>query len=162
MPTNLLVDDPSAARALIRRAVLQPEPMLFLDRVVAQGPDWIVTEWRVRDDPSLFRGDGATRILPGTLCCEHVVQSGELLIYALRGETTPLEGVPVLTRLRQARFRGMVRPGDLLTTRVELTDQLGPVYRLTGGVCCGLAGVLELTLDFAATTALAEASGAVV
>jgi 3-hydroxymyristoyl/3-hydroxydecanoyl-(acyl carrier protein) dehydratase len=158
LPTQLLLPNAEEARALIRRAVLQPEPHLFLDRVTAQGSTWIETEWVVPSEPSLFRGDARARILPGTFCCEHVVQSGELLIFALRGETRADEGVPVLTRLRNARFRNMVQAGDVLTTRVGLVDQLGPVFRLEAKTSCQGARVLEVSLDFAATTALSEAS----
>jgi 3-hydroxymyristoyl/3-hydroxydecanoyl-(acyl carrier protein) dehydratase len=157
MPLDLLPSDPAAARALVTQAILQSESMLFLDRVVGQGDAWLEGEWRVPERPELFRGARA-RILPGTLICEHAVQAGELLIHALRGETTSEEGVPVLTRMRQARFRRMVLPGDVLRTRVELVDQLGPIYKVQAAVRCEGARVLEVGLDFAATAALAEAA----
>jgi len=157
-PLDLLCQDPDEARRLIEGAVLQQDPLRLLDRVVAQGPNWIETEWRVPEDGSLCRGDDRARILPGTICTEHVVQGGELLIYALRGETTPEEGVPVLTRIRRAKFRGMVQPGDLLQTRVELTESLGPVYRVQASVRVREARVLDVSLDFAATTALSKST----
>lgn len=157
---NLLPADPELARELIEQAVLQQEPFRFLDRVVAQGPNWVETEWRVPSDGSLCRGDERARILPGTLTCEQVVQSGELLIFALRGVTRPEEGVPVMTRIHRAKFRGMIRPGDLLETRVELIDALGPVYRVQGRVRCAGVPVLDVKLDFAATKALSESVAA--
>lgn len=158
-PLNLLPADSTLARELIERAVLTRDPLRLVDRVRAQGPEWVEVEWGVPADGALCRGDDRARILPGTICTEHVVQAGELLIYALRGETTPEEGVPVLTRIRQAKFRGMVRPGDLLTTRVELIDVLGPVYRVRGRTSVAGGRVLDVVLDFAATTALAESAG---
>jgi 3-hydroxymyristoyl/3-hydroxydecanoyl-(acyl carrier protein) dehydratase len=158
-PLDLLPADPAEARRLIERAVLQQDPLRLLDRVLAQGQNWIEAEWRVPADGSLCRGDERARILPGTICTEHVVQAGELLIFALRGETTPEEGVPVLTRIRRAKFRGMIRPNDLLTTRVELLEELGPVYRVRGQVSVDDARVLDVVLDFAATKALAERAG---
>ena len=158
LPLNLLAGGPAAQREAIAAAVLQPEAFRFLDAVVGQGPTWIQTRWEVPDRPELFRGDDRARILPGTLITEHVVQSGELLIYALRGPTTADEGVPVLTRIRQARFRRMVRPGEVLETRIELEDQLGPVYKLGATVRCDGGRVVDLGLDFAATLALKEAA----
>ena len=125
-----------------------------VDRVLAQGDGWIEAEWRVPSEGDLFRGDERARILPGTTTTEHVVQAGELLIWALRGETKAEEGVPVLTRIRAARFRDMVSPGDVLTTRVELTDHLGAVFKVRGRVAAGERRILDVSLDFAATSAL--------
>ena len=157
-PLRLIHVDPAAGQAQIAAAILQPAPLRLLDAAVEQGPDWVTTRWRAPEQTlHLYRGDDRARILPGTLITEHAVQSGELLIYALRGPTQVSEGVPVLTRLRHARFRRMVRPGEELTTRVQLVDQLGPVYRLRAEVRCGAEAVLDVQLDFAATQALHDA-----
>lgn len=156
---RLVLDDPTQARALIKQAILQPESTLYLDRVLSEGDLWLEASWQVPASGDLFRGDERARILPGTTTTEHVVQASELLIWSLRGETTPEEGVPVLTRIRNARYRAMVSPGDLLTTRVELIDQLGAVYKVRARVLSGEQRILDLTLDFAATTALSEVAG---
>lgn len=152
--------DPLAARAAIRAAVLQPEPLLLVHRVVAQGSRWLETEFDVPGDGPLLRGDERARVLPGTLTCEQAVQAGELLIHALRGPTGPADGVPVLTRLRHARFKDMVRPGDTVRTRVELEDQAGPAYALRAVARVGERVVLEARLAFGATTALQRSAGA--
>jgi 3-hydroxyacyl-[acyl-carrier-protein] dehydratase len=40
----------------------------------------------------------------------------------------------VLVRIKGARFRGFARPGNLLQTHVELSDQLGEIFEFTGRV----------------------------
>jgi 3-hydroxymyristoyl/3-hydroxydecanoyl-(acyl carrier protein) dehydratase len=151
---RLVSDDPAEARRWIREAVLQPEPLLLVDRVVAQGEDWLETVFQVPRAGPLLRGDDRARVLPGTLTTEQAVQASELLIHALRGPTTVADGVPVLTRLRHARFRGLVRPGDVVTTRVALADRLGPVYSIRAAARVDGAPVFEAHLVFAATSAL--------
>lgn len=153
---RLVSKDAGEARAWIREAVLQPEPLLLIDRVVAQGEDWLETSFAVPRTGPLLRGDDRARVLPGTLTTEQAVQASELLIHALRGPTTPAEGVPVLTRLRDARFRGLVRPGDVVTTRVELVDRLGPAFVVRAEARVDGALVFEARLAFAATTALRQ------
>lgn len=154
----LVSDDPAQARAWLRAAVLQPEPLLLIDRVVAQGSDWLETVFEVPRSGPLLRGDDRARVLPGTLTTEQAVQASELLIHALRGPSTEADGVPVLTRIRHARFRGLVRPGDVVTTRVRLEDQLGPAYEVRATARVGAALVFEARLAFAATTALRDAA----
>ncbi len=155
---RLVSDDPHEARAWIREAVLQPAPLLLVDRVVAQGEDWIETTYEVPRAGPLLRGDERALVLPGTLTTEQAVQASELLIHALRGPTTAADGVPVLTRLRHARFRGLVRPGDVVTTRVELADQLGPAFSIRATARVDGALVFEAQLAFAATSALRAAA----
>jgi 3-hydroxymyristoyl/3-hydroxydecanoyl-(acyl carrier protein) dehydratase len=155
---RLVSDDPGQAQAWIREAVLQPAPLLLIDRVVAQGDDWLETSFEVPLTGPLLRGDDRARVLPGTLTAEQAVQASELMIHALRGPTTAAEGVPVLTRLRHARFRGLVRPGDVVTTRVQLEDQLGPAFSIRATARVDGALVFEARLAFAATTALRAAA----
>lgn len=155
---RLVSDDPGEARRWIREAVLQPEPLLLVDRVAAQGEGWLETVFQVPRSGPLLRGDDRARVLPGTLTTEQAVQASELLIHALRGPTTEADGVPVLTRLRHARFRGLVRPGDVVTTRVELVDQLGPAFSIRAAASVDGAPVFEAHLAFAATRALRAAA----
>lgn len=141
----------------VREVVLQPAPLLLVERVVGQGADWLEVELDVPTAGPLLRGTPQARLLPGTLLTELAVQAGELLIHALRGPTTAAEGVPVLTRLRRVRFRGMVRPGDQVTARVSLTGRAGPAFELAARARVGSRAVLEAELVFGATTAVARA-----
>ena len=141
------------------RTVLQNgEGFLFVDRVLDEGPGWVETEWVVEGPAGFFRGFGEDLYLPATFQTEHVVQSGELLIYQVYGATPESDGIGVLSRIRNGRYRRMVRPGDMLRTRVELSEQVGPAYYLSAVVRHGDGGkVLTCELAYTATTAAAIA-----
>ena len=103
----------------------------LVDRVEREGEGWLDVAWTVPHQASFHRTDGAERLLllPGTVTLEHLVQAGEALIWRLRGRS-PDEGVPVLGRLRWAKFRGMVRPGDVLRSTVRFEAQTGPAFEV--------------------------------
>ncbi len=106
------------------------DPFLFVDEVTGSGVDddgiaWLETRWTVQPDMDVFRGHyPGNPILPGVLIQEHTFQSGALLIYTTENRAGLTGGMPVLTKVEDARFRRMVKPGMTLTTRVELTETL--------------------------------------
>jgi 3-hydroxyacyl-[acyl-carrier-protein] dehydratase len=54
---------------------------------------------------------------------------------------------PVLSRIRDARFKQMVKPGDVVTIEVTMQETLGKFYFLKGKVLKG--GKPALTIEFA-------------
>jgi 3-hydroxyacyl-[acyl-carrier-protein] dehydratase len=124
----------STERAAIEALLPHREPFLLVDRITDRGDDWIETEWHVAEDLDVFRGHyPGNPVLPGVLISEHCFQSAALLVGNLTGEeATP--GVPVLTRIEDARFRRMVRPGHTLRTRVQQTDRLANACWFTAQV----------------------------
>ena len=64
----------------------------------------------------------------------------------------------MLTRLKRGAFKRMVRPGETLTCRVELTGEAGPAFYVRAELHCDEALVARLELAFAATLAV-EALG---
>lgn len=106
------------------------DPFLFVDEVTGSGVDdkgiaWLETSWTVKEDMDVFRGHyPGNPILPGVLIQEHTFQSGALLIYTTENREGLTGGMPVLTKVEDARFRRMVKPGMTLTTKVELTETL--------------------------------------
>ena len=54
---------------------------------------------------------------------------------------------PVLSRIRDARFKRMVKPGDDLVISVTLIDQIGQFYNLRGEVRNG--DKVVMTVSFA-------------
>jgi 3-hydroxyacyl-[acyl-carrier-protein] dehydratase len=74
-------------------------------------------------------------------------------------EPAPPAGVPVLARIERARFRRVVRPGELLSTRVRLAERVGPAFVLEGEVRCGGERALEISFTVAQSGALARATG---
>lgn len=124
----------STERAAIEALLPHRDPFLLVDRIADRGDDWIETEWHVAEDLDVFRGHyPGNPVLPGVLISEHCFQSAALLVGNLTGEDAA-SGVPVLTRIEDARFRRMVRPGHNLHTRVEQTDRLANACWFTAQV----------------------------
>lgn len=108
-------------------------PFLFVDEVVEATEDRIVTTKRADGDADFFRGHYPGQpVMPGVLLCECCFQAGALLIAHRLGPDCAAEGVPVVTRIQDARFKRIVRPGDLLRIEVALDDVLDNAYFLTG------------------------------
>ena len=56
--------------------------------------------------------------MPGVLICESIFQTGAILLSSIIGDIS--EGTPVLTRISNAKFKNMVRPGAILELEAEL------------------------------------------
>jgi 3-hydroxyacyl-[acyl-carrier-protein] dehydratase len=143
-------------RQAIEALLPHRDPFLFVDEVTASGTTdkglaWLETRWTVDPAMDVFRGHyPGNPILPGVLIQEHTFQSGALLIYTTEERRGLTGGMPVLTKVEDARFRRMVLPGMRLTTRVELTDSLANARYLKAkvqgpeGLVASLSCVLAL------------------
>ena len=144
-------------RAEIEAAIPHRAPFLFLDRVVERSQDALVCEWTVPPDADWFRGHYPGKpVTPGALLSEHVFQAAALMISLTLGGLAKDEGVPVLTRIADARFRRMVLPGETLTTRVEVDERVGPAWYCKGRTTCGGATVLRIRFALTVTGAMAR------
>jgi 3-hydroxyacyl-[acyl-carrier-protein] dehydratase len=139
----------------ITDAIPHRAPFLLVDEIVelklSDAMPSIRTRKKVDPTDSVFKGHfPAFPVLPGVLICEAIVQSGAILIAHLPGES--LEGaVPVLTRLNNAKFKQMVRPGDILEMEACLKEKLGGAYFMEG--TARVNGKLAVSLEFACTAA---------
>ncbi|MFQ5493991.1 MAG: 3-hydroxyacyl-ACP dehydratase FabZ family protein [Phycisphaerae bacterium] len=119
--------------ALTLDAIPHRPPFLFVDKIVEVAPTRIVTTRFVDPTSDYLRGHYPdTPIMPGVLLLECCFQAGALLIAHRVGAGRPSEGVPVLTRIRDARFKRIVVPGETLRVEVSLDDELDGAYVLTG------------------------------
>ncbi|MCB2183170.1 MAG: beta-hydroxyacyl-ACP dehydratase [Desulfobulbaceae bacterium] len=115
-------------------------PFLWVDEVIQLENDTIIAQKSISEDLELFKGHYPHYpIMPGVILCEAVFQAGSLLISELirkenKNDDAAITGVPVLTRITGAKFKREVRPGDTITLKVRLKEQVGPAWFLSGQV----------------------------
>lgn len=129
-------------------AIPHREPFLFVDEIVEVDEQHIVTAKYVDPSADFFRGHYPDEpLMPGVLQCEACFQAGALLVAHLLGAGRPWRGVPVVTRIADARFKRIVRPGDKLRCEVTLDDTLDNCFFLTGRA--SVDGKLASRVEFA-------------
>jgi 3-hydroxyacyl-[acyl-carrier-protein] dehydratase len=144
-------------REAIEAAIPHRAPFLFLDRIVEDADGWIVAEWTVPADGAWFAGHFPGQpVTPGVLIAEHAFQAAAVLISRALGGFRASDGVPVLTRISDARYRRRVEPGETLSTRVDVEERVGPAWYLKARVSCGDAKVATLRFVLTATGAIAR------
>ena len=136
-------------RAAIEARLPHREPFLFLDRIVAldaHAPDATLTaEWSVPASADFFRGHyPGNPVTPGVVLCEHAFQAAAVLLAERGARFGATADVPVLARIDKAKFRRMVRPGEMLRTEARLVDTVGPAFYLEARVSVGGELALEV------------------
>ena len=127
-------------------------PFLFVDDVVESGPAGIVTTHRADPDAEYFRGHFPENpVMPGVLICEACFQAGAVWLRQRGGTDAPSSHLPVVTRIGEAKFKRMIRPGEVLRVAVSLDEELGGAYFMSGKVT--VDGAVALRLKFAVTVA---------
>ncbi len=149
-----------AERAAIEAAIPHRAPFLFVDRIVDRSEGGIQCEWRVPPDASWFEGHyPGMPVTPGVILSEHVFQCAALFVSHALGGFSEDDGVPVLTKIENARFKRMVAPGERLQTKVTLGERLGPAWYMRGKVLCDGATVLNIRFVLSATDAMQRTGG---
>ena len=121
----------------IHRRIPHRPPFLFVDEIVEITSTGAVTRLQVRPDLPFFDGHyPGNPIMPGVLLCEAVFQTGAIYLAEKLGADALDTGkvTPVLSRIRDARFKRMVRPGDEIEISVTEKEQMGKFFNLTGEV----------------------------
>jgi 3-hydroxyacyl-[acyl-carrier-protein] dehydratase len=125
------------------------DPFLFVDRIVERDEKRVVTEWRAKEDAPFFRGHyPGNPILPGVLLCEMAAQSSAILF---ANDPREDNATPVLTKIAEARFKRMVRPGETLRCDVALDERVGPARYVDVKITCDGQTVLRAKLVVAVT-----------
>lgn len=137
-------------------------PFLFVDEIVAESADGLQACRRWRADEDFYKGHypGAP-ITPGVLLCEAVFQTGALYLarQALAAGAKPGEGVPLLAKISDVRFRNPVYPGDEILIDVKKKDALGGFTMMSGAIKKA-DGTRVLTVDFSVAWKTPEGSPA--
>jgi 3-hydroxyacyl-[acyl-carrier-protein] dehydratase len=112
-------------------------PFLFVDEIVSQATDGLVARrtWRAEEDFYKGHYPGAP-ITPGVLLCEAVFQTAAcyMALKARAASGKPGEGVPLIAKISDVRFRSPVYPGDTVLLEVKQKDALGGFTMLTGNI----------------------------
>ena len=132
----------------IQAAIPHRDPFLLIDKIVEQEENRIVCQKELSGDEFWFRGHYPDfPLMPGVLLCESAMQAGAVLLSTYADG----EGVPVATRLRDVRFKRMVRPGETITLEVTLDEKVSQAFFLTARVT--VAKELAMRMQFTCTLA---------
>ncbi|MFO7772589.1 MAG: 3-hydroxyacyl-ACP dehydratase FabZ [Dehalococcoidia bacterium] len=132
----------------ILNAIPHRPPFLFIDRIVELSGTKMKTTKEIRPDEPVFEGHYPGQpIMPGALICESIFQTGAVLLSKMMGGIG--EGVPVLTRINNAKFKSIVKPGCTLEIEAELVEKVSNAYYMRGKA--SVAGKTSVTVEFTVT-----------
>ena len=138
----------------IKQLLPHREPFLFVDEVLeCDGEEFIAGQKRLADDEFYFKGHfPGNPVMPGVIQVETMAQTAGLLTIEL-AKKKGLRIVPYLTSIDKAKFRRIVRPGDVLrieARRVYIRGLLGKFHAkiLVGGK---VASEAEISCMFSKT-----------
>lgn len=137
-------------------------PFLFVDEIVSEAPGGLTARRTWRADEDFYKGHypGAP-ITPGVLLCEAVFQTGAVYMakQAMAAGAKPGEGVPLLAKISDVRFRSPVYPGDVILIEVKKKEEMGGFTMMSGNIKKA-DGTRVMSVDFAVAWKTPEKGGA--
>ena len=134
----------------VLNAIPHRPPFLFVDKITEFSGAKIRTTKEIRSDELEFEGHYPGQpIMPGALICESIFQTGAILLSKMMGGMG--EGIPVLTRINNAKFKNIVKPGNTMDIEAELVEKVSNAYYMKGKASVG--GKTSVTVDFTVTLA---------
>jgi len=121
-------------------------PFLFVDRILSADTDSLVAERTWAPEEDFYRGHyPEAPITPGVLLCEAVFQTGALYMAKRASEAhrtaraaepslSVAQGVPLLAKISDVRFRAPVFPGDVVQIEVRKKETLGGFTMMDGSI----------------------------
>ena len=142
----------------ILRSIPHRPPFLFIDEIVEIREDGVTCKRKIRLEEPQFEGHyPGNPIMPGVLLCEACFQTGAIfLAKQIEKEGKSLHDVtPVLSRITDARFKQMVKPGDEITIEVTMKETISRFFFMSAKVLKD--GKPAMTIGFA--LAMVEGDG---
>lgn len=128
----------------------QAPPFRYVHRVVEINDTAIRAQFDVHDTEPFAAGHfPGNPVMPGVLQLECVAQTAAVLVAARLAASMGASagGTPVLTRINSAKFKNMVRPGDVLDIAVTVKERVANAIVVTGktsvaGKACVIAELM--------------------
>lgn len=135
----------------ILKAIPHRPPFLFVDKVIELADTRIRAIKGISSEEPFFKGHyPGNPIMPGVLICESIFQTGAILLSGIIGDIGG--GTPVLTRINNAKFKNIVRPGAILELEAELVEKVGNAFFMKGKATT--EGKTVVTVEFAVSLIL--------
>jgi 3-hydroxyacyl-[acyl-carrier-protein] dehydratase len=126
-------------------------PMLLIDEIVSVSDSSIVCRKTFRPDEYFFQGHYPDfPLVPGVILLESCCQAGAVLV-AKRLQAAAQSRVPVLTRVDNAKFKQMIRPGDTVLLEAEVIESISQAIYLKGKI--KLSDKVAVSFDFVCSMA---------
>lgn len=125
-------------------------PFLFIDEIVENSAESLTAKREWRSDEDFYQGHYPNSpITPGVLMCESVFQAGAayMSLKARASGQAAGEGVPLLAKISDVRFRNPVFPGDTTIITVQKKEEMGGFTMMAGAVKKA-DGTRVLTVNF--------------
>ncbi|MCT4643068.1 MAG: beta-hydroxyacyl-ACP dehydratase [Bacteriovoracaceae bacterium] len=112
----------------------QRDPFLFIEKIVDRTENSVTTSKLITGKEDFFKGHfPGDPIMPGVLLSEAAFQTGALLMsYIMEGGITGKTAV--VSRIKSAKFKKIVRPGDEIIIEVKLDEQIDNTAFLKGNI----------------------------
>jgi 3-hydroxyacyl-[acyl-carrier-protein] dehydratase len=116
----------------------QRKPFLFIDTIKEYNQNSLRTQLSLSGEEDFFKGHFPEEpVMPGVLLCEACFQTGAALINKINGDNNKKsQGLGVVTRIKDTKFKRIVRPGDILDITVTIEEWIGNA--------CYMKGVVEV------------------
>lgn len=138
-------------RQAIYEAIPHRDPFLWVDEIVERSDERIICRKTFSGQEDFFRGHYPGRpVVPGVILCEAAIQAGAILLGQKLAECDGR--MPVVTRIKDARFKRIVRPGETIRIEVRFEERLADAFFLTARV--DVDGAVAVRFEFACTAAV--------